>query len=265
MAHPEGQRERPVEAPATGVARRSQSRRRADSIHGANSDPHAAGKMRRSSMTLTADAQCDDHRPSTSVRPARCPVASAATRRPLAAEFACPAVLRPARGRLRLPGTSPASRSRPARSRSGATATCCRCPSTVHEHPNTEPGLTRLIKADRLGAALGVRNAVGQGRHRQPDALVQGPRRRRRAGRRPRAGLHRAVLPVHRQPGQRRRRRGRPRRLGLRGAHPVLAGAGQDRSPPPCTAARCWPSTATTTTSTGSPPSSPPSTRTGRS
>jgi len=31
-------------------------------------------------------------------------------------------------------------------------------PSTVHDLPNTEPGLTRLIKADRLGAALGLRS-----------------------------------------------------------------------------------------------------------
>jgi threonine synthase len=31
-------------------------------------------------------------------------------------------------------------------------------PSTVQQHANTEPGLTRLIKADRLGAALGIRN-----------------------------------------------------------------------------------------------------------
>jgi threonine synthase len=31
-------------------------------------------------------------------------------------------------------------------------------PSNVQEHPNTEPGLTRLIKADRLGAELGLRN-----------------------------------------------------------------------------------------------------------
>ena len=31
-------------------------------------------------------------------------------------------------------------------------------PSDVQVHPNTEPGLTRLIKADRLGAALGLRN-----------------------------------------------------------------------------------------------------------
>lgn len=31
-------------------------------------------------------------------------------------------------------------------------------PTTVEQHPNTEPGLTRLIKADALGAALGIRN-----------------------------------------------------------------------------------------------------------
>src|SRR6476620_9663199 len=31
-------------------------------------------------------------------------------------------------------------------------------PTTIAEHPNTEPGLTRLIKADRLGAELGIRN-----------------------------------------------------------------------------------------------------------
>jgi threonine synthase len=31
-------------------------------------------------------------------------------------------------------------------------------PTTVTQHPNTEPGLTRLIKADKLGAALGLRN-----------------------------------------------------------------------------------------------------------
>lgn len=31
-------------------------------------------------------------------------------------------------------------------------------PSTVEAHPNTEPGLTRLVKADRLAAALGVRS-----------------------------------------------------------------------------------------------------------
>ncbi|MBV9313408.1 MAG: threonine synthase [Pseudonocardia sp.] len=31
-------------------------------------------------------------------------------------------------------------------------------PSDVHLYPNTEPGLTRLIRADRLGAELGIKN-----------------------------------------------------------------------------------------------------------
>jgi threonine synthase len=31
-------------------------------------------------------------------------------------------------------------------------------PSNVTEHPNTEPGMTRLIKADKLAAALGLKN-----------------------------------------------------------------------------------------------------------
>ena len=31
-------------------------------------------------------------------------------------------------------------------------------PSTVESHPNTEPGFTRLVRADRLGAELGIRN-----------------------------------------------------------------------------------------------------------
>ena len=41
-----------------------------------------------------------------------------------------------------------------------------------------------------------MKTAVGQGRLRQPDPLVQGPGRRRRAGRRPPTRLHRAGLPV---------------------------------------------------------------------
>lgn len=31
-------------------------------------------------------------------------------------------------------------------------------PTTVDDHPNTDPGFTRLLRADRLGAALGIRN-----------------------------------------------------------------------------------------------------------
>src|SRR5215471_720063 len=30
-------------------------------------------------------------------------------------------------------------------------------PSTVTQHPNTEPGLTRLVRADKLAKALGVK------------------------------------------------------------------------------------------------------------
>ena len=43
-------------------------------------------------------------------------------------------------------------------------------------------GWTPLVKADRLAARLGMRRALHQERDRQPDALVQGPRRLRRAG-----------------------------------------------------------------------------------
>jgi threonine synthase len=31
-------------------------------------------------------------------------------------------------------------------------------PTTVESHPNTDPGCTRLLRADRLGAALGIKN-----------------------------------------------------------------------------------------------------------
>jgi threonine synthase len=31
-------------------------------------------------------------------------------------------------------------------------------PTTVESHPNTDPGFTRLVRADRLGAELGIRN-----------------------------------------------------------------------------------------------------------
>ena len=61
---------------------------------------------------------------------------------------------------------------------------------------------------------------MGQGRLGQPDALVQGPGRRGRAGRRPPTRLLRARLPVDRQPGQRGRRRRRQGRDPFGGAVP---------------------------------------------
>ena len=47
-------------------------------------------------------------------------------------------------------------RSRPARPTSGATRRCCRCPSDITESPNTEPGYTRLLRADNLAREVGV-------------------------------------------------------------------------------------------------------------
>ncbi len=71
------------------------------------------------------------------------------------------------------------------------------------------------------------RQPVGQGRLDQPDQLLQGPRRRLRAERRPRARRQGLRLPLDRQPRQRRRRRRRPRRDQDRGLHPEQPRAAQ--------------------------------------
>ena len=135
-------------------------------------------------------------------------------------------VLRPAGGRLRL------RRRHPRLHRGGPEVDLALPPPAARAHRRrrapqhrARPHPADQGRPPRQGA--GHPQPLGQGRHRQPDALVQGPGRRRGPRRRPRAGLPGAVLPVHRQPGQRRRRRGRPRGLGFRGAHPVVARAGQ--------------------------------------
>ncbi len=124
-------------------------------------------------------------------------------------------VLRPAGGRLRL---------RPARAASPA--------QTIEAGPQPTLALRRAAAgagrrrtrvslgagldpagAGRTGSPreLGVTAAVGQGRLRQPDPLVQGPRRRGRPRRRARASASTTVvLRLHRQPGQRGRRRTPP-------------------------------------------------------
>ena len=74
-----------------------------------------------------------------------------------------------------------------------------------------------------------MRSAVGQGRPRQPDPLVQGPGRRGRAGRLARDGLQGAGLPVDRQPGQRGGRGGGPGRASARAVLvPVQPRAAED-------------------------------------
>ena len=63
---------------------------------------------------------------------------------------------------------------------SGATPTSCRSTGRARRSA-LEPGLTPLVRADRLAEQLGRRRALDQERRRQPDPLVQGPRRRGRA------------------------------------------------------------------------------------
>ncbi len=62
---------------------------------------------------------------------------------------------------------------------------------------------------------------LGQERRAQPDALLQGPRRRRRRPARPRARLRHAGVRLDRQPRQRRGRRGRRAGDAVLRLHPV--------------------------------------------
>ncbi len=81
-------------------------------------------------------------------------------------------------------------------------------------------GCTPLIRADRLAEQPRPARGVGQERRRQPDALVQGPRRlgRRRAG--ARARLRDDRLRLDRQPRQLGGRARRGARAGLLRVHP---------------------------------------------
>jgi len=76
---------------------------------------------------------------------------------PLAAEFACPQCFGPLEVAYDFDGVTRESIEAGPKS-IWRYRQLLPVPSTVQEHPNTEPGLTRLIKADRLGAALGIRN-----------------------------------------------------------------------------------------------------------
>ncbi|MDN5920622.1 MAG: threonine synthase, partial [Pseudonocardia sp.] len=75
---------------------------------------------------------------------------------PLAAEFACPRCFGPLEVAYDFPNVTRASIEAGPKS-IWRYKDLLPVPSTVAEHPNTEPGLTRLIQADRLAAALGVR------------------------------------------------------------------------------------------------------------
>ncbi|MGQ0573329.1 MAG: threonine synthase [Pseudonocardia sp.] len=76
---------------------------------------------------------------------------------PLAAEFACPQCFGPLEVAYDFQDITRASIEAGPRS-IWRYRQLLPVPADVHHHPNTEPGLTRLIKANRLGAALGLRN-----------------------------------------------------------------------------------------------------------
>ncbi len=75
---------------------------------------------------------------------------------PLAAEFACPQCFGPLEVAYDFPAVTRESIEAGPKS-IWRYRDLLPVPSTVADHPNTEPGLTRLIEADNLAAALGVR------------------------------------------------------------------------------------------------------------
>ena len=178
------------------------------------------------------------------------PAASASARSRSAYEFGA-GHPRVDRGRpaehLALPGPAAGARRRCATSRTSSPAARRWCRRT------TSPASSGM-------RALWVKDDSANPTHSFKDRVVA-----RRAGRRPRARLHHAGLPVDRQPGQRRRRRRGPRRHPLGGARPGRPRAAEDRHHRGLRRRRWSRSRAPTTTSTGSPPSWPASTRTGRS
>ena len=81
---------------------------------------------------------------------------------------------------------------------SGASRSCCR--STTFPTGGLRVGDSPLDAGAPTGRLPRAGAAVGQGRLAEPDALVQGPRRRRRRGTRRRVRLHHARVRQHRQP-----------------------------------------------------------------
>ena len=75
---------------------------------------------------------------------------------PLAAEFACPECFGPLEVAYDFAGVTRESIAAGPKS-IWRYASLLPVPSDATEHPNTEPGLTRLVRADRLGAELGIR------------------------------------------------------------------------------------------------------------
>ncbi len=125
-------------------------------------------------------------------------------------------------------------------------------------------GMTKLRNAPQPGQGARHEAALGQGRQRQPDPLLQGPGRLGRAVRGPGLRLHHRQLRQHRQPRQLGRRARRRAPACARRVHPATTSSRARSCRPPSTARRSSPWRAATTTSTGSAARSP-RTRTGPS
>ena len=204
-AHPEGTRDRPGDSPATGRP----------IGHGANSDSvdrrsgtddegliDDCGLLGRSRHRLSPGRVRQRHPPR--LPRLRCP-------QPARPVLRVPGVLRSARGRVRVPDDHP--RRDRSRSEVDLAVRAAAAGAGRHRHlPLHRSGLHPAGRRPPPGRRPRPEAAVGEGRLRQPHPLLQGPGRRRRAVRRPRARPAGAGLPVHRQPGQRRGRRGRPGR-----------------------------------------------------
>jgi threonine synthase len=76
---------------------------------------------------------------------------------PLAAEFACPECFGPLEVAYDFSGVTRESIEAGPKS-IWRYASLLPVPTNVTEHPNTEPGLTRLVRADKLGRELGLKN-----------------------------------------------------------------------------------------------------------
>jgi threonine synthase len=121
--------------------------------HGANSDPHGAGKMRRLLMTLTADSATTtafDLGPARALSCREC-----GHQIPLAAEFACPQCFGPLEVAYDFPTVTREEIAAGPRNIWRYKA-LLPVPTDIEESPNTEPGFTRLLEAKNLAAAVGI-------------------------------------------------------------------------------------------------------------
>ena len=172
--HPEGWRDWPYETPPTWPGRTPGQGGNSIRLQDEWPGRCGAGFPGLPSLLRRTPGRRNNHMPADALKCKEC-----STTYPLEARYVCERCFGPLEVAYSRPDADPAelqaAGSRPDRTRSGATRTssrwraprAARCPT----------GWTPLVKADRLAAELGPGGAVDQERDREPDALVQGPRR----------------------------------------------------------------------------------------